>query len=239
MNCDTILLYWIHVRFQTSHKEHMVEQLSFVLDNIRENDKQPSHNQRQWSHSIALPYVAMDIAIEDGVDMLSLSLGLASLPFYEHPIALAEQNKAMLKSKNFLHSIMKHLKFGSAKERHNDEEEDVHRIAAQEQKTFPYEILVAVTKNFHPHHKLGEGGFGPVYKGKLDDGREIAVKKLSVRSNQGKKEFVTEAKLLARVQHRNVVNLLGFCAHGSEKLLVYEYVPHESLDKFLFSKCFL
>lgn len=76
-------------------------------------------------------------------------------------------------------------------------------------------------------------------QGKLEDGREIAVKKLSQSSNQGKKEFMNEAKLLARVQHRNVVNLLGYCAHGVEKLLVYEYVANESLDKLLFSKYWL
>lgn len=62
------------------------------------------------------------------------------------------------------------------------------------------------------------------------------MKKLSHSSNQGKKEFMNEAKLLARVQHRNIVNLLGYCVHGVEKLLVYEYVSHESLDKLLFSK---
>lgn len=62
------------------------------------------------------------------------------------------------------------------------------------------------------------------------------MKKLSQYSNQGKKEFENEAKLLARVQHRNVVNLLGYCIHGNEKLLVYEYVANQSLDKFLFSK---
>lgn len=70
----------------------------------------------------------------------------------------------------------------------------------------------------------------------MEDGREIAVKKLSQNSNQGKKEFENEAKLLARVQHRNVVNLLGYCTRGAEKLLVYEYISNESLDKFLFSK---
>ncbi|KAK4430756.1 putative LRR receptor-like serine/threonine-protein kinase [Sesamum alatum] len=90
------------------------------------------------------------------------------------------------------------------------------------------------TKNFDPTLKLGEGGFGPVYKGKLDDGREIAVKKLSQGSAQGKKEFQSETKLLARVQHRNVVKLLGYCVHGAEKLLVYQYVANESLDKLLF-----
>ncbi|KAL9328948.1 hypothetical protein ACSQ67_003951 [Phaseolus vulgaris] len=118
--------------------------------------------------------------------------------------------------------------------RERNDEADIQKMAAQEQKIFPYETLVAVTKNFSAIHKLGEGGFGPVYKGKLNDGREIAVKKLSHTSNQGKKEFMNEAKLLARVQHRNVVNLVGYCVHGNEKLLVYEYVAHESLDKFLF-----
>lgn len=73
-------------------------------------------------------------------------------------------------------------------------------------------------------------------KGKLDDGREVAVKKLSQSSLQGKKEFQSESKLLARVQHRNVVSLLGYCVHGAEKLLVYQYVVNESLDKLLFSK---
>lgn len=138
----------------------------------------------------------------------------------------------MNKSKNFLQNIMKPFRSHSTKE--GQSEKELEQIAAQEQKVFAFEILVAATKDFHPTHKLGEGGFGPVYKGKLNDGRDIAVKRLSHTSNQGKKEFMNEAKLLARVQHRNVVNLLGYCAHGSEKLLVYEYVPHESLDKLLF-----
>ena len=62
------------------------------------------------------------------------------------------------------------------------------------------------------------------------------MKKLSQASRQGKNEFVNEAKLLAKVQHRNVVNLWGYCTHGDDKLLVYEYVANESLDKVLFSK---
>ncbi|PSR88139.1 Cysteine-rich receptor-like protein kinase [Actinidia chinensis var. chinensis] len=118
--------------------------------------------------------------------------------------------------------------------REGNNEEELGRIAAQGQKRFSLETLVSATQNFHPSHKLGEGGFGPVYKGKLDDGREIAVKKLSKSSGQGKKEFMNEAKVLARMQHRNVVNLFGYCAHGEEKLLVYEYVANESLDKHLF-----
>lgn len=65
------------------------------------------------------------------------------------------------------------------------------------------------------------------------------MKRLSQRSAQGKKEFLNEAKLLSRVQHKNVVNLLGYCVHDTEKLLVYEYVANQSLDKLLFSKFFL
>ncbi|KAL3578353.1 hypothetical protein D5086_019857 [Populus alba] len=137
----------------------------------------------------------------------------------------------MTKLKNCLKSLLKPFKF---KSKEGLGEEDMETIAAREQKQFSFDTLVSATKDFHPTHKLGEGGFGPVYKGKLDDGREIAVKKLSHSSNQGKKEFTNEAKLLSRVQHRNVVNLLGYCAHGVEKLLVYEYVAHESLDKLLF-----
>ncbi|KAF1868092.1 hypothetical protein Lal_00034034 [Lupinus albus] len=108
----------------------------------------------------------------------------------------------MDKPHNFLRSLINHFKIGSTEEQNN--EGDLQRMASQEQKIFAYETLVAATKNFNLINKLGEGGFGPVYKGKLNDGREIAVKKLSHTSNQGKKEFKNEAKLLARVQHRNV-----------------------------------
>ncbi|KAK1380627.1 cysteine-rich receptor-like protein kinase 25 [Heracleum sosnowskyi] len=134
--------------------------------------------------------------------------------------------------KNILQAFTKHFRFHSKKDEQGDEME---KIAAQEQKVFAFETLVSATKDFHPDNKLGQGGFGPVFKGKLNDGRIIAVKKLSQNSGQGKKEFMNEAKLLSRVQHRNVVNLLGYCSHEEEKLLVYEYVANESLDKFLFN----
>lgn len=97
---------------------------------------------------------------------------------------------------------------------------------------FTMEALVAATNNFHIDNKIGEGGFGPVYKGTTQDGKQIAVKKLSSKSSQGRKEFMNE-KLLAKIQHRNLVNLLGCCAEGSEKFLVYEYLPNKSLDKWL------
>eukprot|EP01018_Ginkgo_biloba_P036401 Gb_35263 [translate_table: standard] len=90
------------------------------------------------------------------------------------------------------------------------------------------------TDNFNKNNKLGEGGFGPVYKGRISDGTEVAVKMLSVRSMQGKREFMNEVKLVAKIQHRNLVRLLGCCSEGPEKLLVYEYLPNKSLDTFLF-----
>ncbi|RWW18481.1 hypothetical protein GW17_00017530, partial [Ensete ventricosum] len=111
---------------------------------------------------------------------------------------------------------------------------ELEAIAAKEQKAFRYEALAAATHNFDPKQKLGEGGFGSVFKGRLEDGREVAVKRLGWASRQGVREFMNEALLLSRVQHKNLVNLHGYCAHANEKLLVYEYVPNESLDKLLF-----
>ncbi|KAJ8640316.1 hypothetical protein MRB53_017010 [Persea americana] len=144
-----------------------------------------------------------------------------------------------MKSGKFIETLAKSLasrlqKALSSSSSSDQQEEVLHEITAQEQKQFPFEILRAATRDFHPKLKLGEGGFGPVYKGKLEDGREIAVKKLCRGSKQGRREFANEARLLSRVQHKNVVNLLGYCAHGTEKLLVYEYVANESLDKLLF-----
>lgn len=120
--------------------------------------------------------------------------------------------------------------------RDREEEADLEAIAAREQRGFKYETLAAATRGFSEKNRLGQGGFGPVYRGRLEDGRDVAVKRLGAGSRQGTREFRNEATLLSRVQHRNVVNLIGYCARGAEdKLLVYEYVPNESLDKILFS----
>ncbi|VAH29318.1 unnamed protein product [Triticum turgidum subsp. durum] len=94
--------------------------------------------------------------------------------------------------------------------------------------------LRAATDNFAESNKLGEGGFGAVYKGVLSEGEEIAVKRLSQSSTQGIEELKTELVLVAKLQHKNLVRLLGVCLEGQEKLLVYEYMPNRSLDTVLF-----
>ncbi|KAI3510085.1 hypothetical protein L1887_25612 [Cichorium endivia] len=99
---------------------------------------------------------------------------------------------------------------------------------------FGYGDLRNVTDDFSPANKLGEGGFGPVYKGTLEDGRVIAVKQLSISSHQGKSQFVAEIATVSAVQHRNLVKLYGCCIDGERRLLVYEYLENKSLDQALF-----
>ncbi|XP_020867918.1 probable LRR receptor-like serine/threonine-protein kinase At1g56130 [Arabidopsis lyrata subsp. lyrata] len=100
--------------------------------------------------------------------------------------------------------------------------------------TFTYSELKNATQDFDPSNKLGEGGFGAVYKGNLNDGREVAVKQLSIGSRQGKGQFVAEIIAISSVLHRNLVKLYGCCFEGDHRLLVYEYLPNGSLDQALF-----
>ena len=132
---------------------------------------------------------------------------------------------------------------------------------------FSLVTIATATDNFSSNNKLGEGGFGLVYKvtlqhafikitkkqflpystsikkkllaylkfqGTLLDGKEIAVKRLSWNSGQGLNEFKNEVILIAKLQHRNLVRLLGYCIEGDEKILIYEYMHNGSLDSFIF-----
>ncbi|XP_065626477.1 G-type lectin S-receptor-like serine/threonine-protein kinase B120 [Quercus suber] len=101
-------------------------------------------------------------------------------------------------------------------------------------KVFSFACIATATNNFSAESKLGEGGFGPVYKGVLPEGREIAAKRLSRNSGQGLVEFKNELILIAKLQHMNLVRLLRCCFQGEEKMLIYEFMPNKSLDSFLF-----
>ncbi|XP_013718529.1 cysteine-rich receptor-like protein kinase 41 [Brassica napus] len=97
-----------------------------------------------------------------------------------------------------------------------------------------FETIRVATNDFSSGNQLGEGGFGAVYKGVLDSGEEIAVKRLSLESGQGDHEFINEVSLVAKLQHRNLVRLLGFCLDGQERLLIYEFFKNTSLDNYIF-----
>ncbi|XP_072951642.1 proline-rich receptor-like protein kinase PERK1 [Typha angustifolia] len=97
---------------------------------------------------------------------------------------------------------------------------------------YTYEELAAASNGFSDANLLGQGGFGQVYRGTLN-GTEVAIKKLSVGSRQGDREFRTEIEVISRVHHRNLVSLVGYCIHGDQRLLVYEFVPNKTLESHL------
>ncbi|RLM53038.1 hypothetical protein C2845_PMPSC006813 [Panicum miliaceum] len=132
---------------------------------------------------------------------------------------LSQQNSAML-------DISQSIRF---------DDDEVEDGKSHELKVYSLERIKAATCNFSDSNKLGEGGFGPVYLGTLPGGEEVAVKRLCRNSGQGLEEFKNEVILIAKLQHRNLVRLLGCCLQREEKILVYEYMPNKSLDAFLFN----
>ncbi|KAG6688275.1 hypothetical protein I3842_11G116000 [Carya illinoinensis] len=135
-----------------------------------------------------------------------------------------------------LYIKMASSELGMAKRRH---EKDCENEGLKEDMELPIIDLTAIvnaTNNFSSNKKLGEGGFGPVYKGTLPEGQVIAVKRLSTNSGQGPIEFINEVKLIAKLQHRNLVKLLGCCTEENEKILIYEYMPNKSLESFIFDQ---
>lgn len=101
-------------------------------------------------------------------------------------------------------------------------------------KNFSFNELKLATNNFHQVNKIGRGGFGTVYKGTLKKGKEIAVKTLAAESRQGLREFLTEIETISNVKHPNLVEIIGCCADGNNRILVYEYLENRSLDRVLF-----
>ncbi|KAG4381755.1 hypothetical protein GLYMA_15G213600v4 [Glycine max] len=106
----------------------------------------------------------------------------------------------------------------------------------QDLKVFSYTSVLLASNDFSTENKLGQGGFGPVYKGIQPNGQEVAIKRLSKTSSQGTAEFKNELMLIGELQHMNLVQLLGYCIHGEERILIYEYMHNKSLDFYLFGK---
>ncbi|CAA7037146.1 unnamed protein product [Microthlaspi erraticum] len=107
-------------------------------------------------------------------------------------------------------------------------------VTAVRIRKYSFETIKTATDTFSESNKLGGGGFGEVFKGVLPDKREVAVKMLFRRSTQGEKEFKNEVVVVARLQHKNLVRIIGFSVKGDEKILVYEFLPNKSLNFFLF-----
>ncbi|KAJ0809611.1 putative protein kinase RLK-Pelle-DLSV family [Helianthus annuus] len=101
---------------------------------------------------------------------------------------------------------------------------------------YDLETILLACNNFSERNKIGQGGFGSVYKGEFANGQEIAVKRLVEKSTQGVEELKNEIILIAKLQHRNLVKLLGCCIEGEETMLVYEYLPNKSLNNFIYDK---
>ncbi|KAL4628571.1 hypothetical protein ACB092_05G249000 [Castanea dentata] len=128
--------------------------------------------------------------------------------------------------------ICVYLRVSSPREKAAENIDD--EIPSVESLQFNFSTISAATDDFSEANKLGQGGFGAVYKGTLYNGQDVAVKRLSASSRQGDLEFKNEVLLVAKLQHRNLVRLLGFCMERNERLLIYEFVPNTSLDHFLF-----
>ncbi|KAM4101961.1 hypothetical protein ACB094_05G186000 [Castanea mollissima] len=126
------------------------------------------------------------------------------------------------------------------KRRPTKKEENIDdEIGSVESLQFDFDTIRVATDDFSEANKLGQGGFGAVYKGMLYNGQVITIKRLSTNSGQGDLEFKNEVLLVAKLQHRNLVRLMGFCMERNERLLMYEFVSNTSLDHFLFADIWL
>lgn len=123
---------------------------------------------------------------------------------------------------------------GEEEEEEEEEAKDLNEMEDVELLQLDFGTVRAATGNFSEDNKLGQGGFGAVYKGTLTSGQDIAVKRLSRTSGQGEIEFKNEVMLVAKLQHRNLVRLLGFCYEKEERILVYEFLPNSSLNNLIF-----
>ncbi|KAL4639022.1 hypothetical protein ACB092_03G188200 [Castanea dentata] len=129
--------------------------------------------------------------------------------------------------------IWKH-RYIQKKRRGSNDTEKLVKTLNDSSLNFKYSTLEKATGSFHNANKLGHGGFGTVYKGVLPDGREIAVKRLFFNNRHRAGDFYNEVNIISSVEHKNLVRLLGCSCSGPESLLVYEFLPNKSLDRFIF-----
>ncbi|BAT99504.1 Cysteine-rich receptor-like protein [Vigna angularis] len=122
------------------------------------------------------------------------------------------------------------------KRRGSNDAEKLAKSLQNKSLNFKYSTLDKATESFHENNKLGQGGFGTVYKGVLADGREIAIKRLYFNNRHRAADFYNEVNIISSVEHKNLVRLLGCSCSGPESLLVYEFLPNKSLDRFIFDK---
>ncbi|XP_037484668.1 cysteine-rich receptor-like protein kinase 6 isoform X3 [Triticum dicoccoides] len=134
----------------------------------------------------------------------------------------------------FVLSVFAFVRFKRRTTKHSEDDHPFKKIVGAQCMIFDLSALQEATESFSEKNKLGEGGFGIVYKGILADGQEIAVKKLLGGTGSGLHQLQNEVQLLAELQHKNLVRLQGFCSHRDDTLLVYEYIKNGSLDNFLF-----
>ncbi|KAL6609738.1 hypothetical protein ACP70R_039707 [Stipagrostis hirtigluma subsp. patula] len=166
------------------------------------------------------------VAGSDGTNHWVRTALLASIPIAATLLLLLLGATAYLCMRN--RKQHKHVKVAFAKQGNEVD------MRSSDPLLYDLSTLRAATDNFSKNNKLGEGGFGPVYKGTLPNGQEIAVKRLSATSQQGQLEMKNEIVLVAKLQHRNLVRLLGCCIDKDEMILVYEFLPSKSLDKIIF-----
>ncbi|KAJ0248197.1 Serine-threonine/tyrosine-protein kinase [Hirschfeldia incana] len=174
------------------------------------------------------------------IDTVRYSTGAESLSIRLASSELVESRTTMIIAVSICLSIFVVLVFASFMYwRYRAKQKDSWKNGLEQEEIsgltfFDMNALRAATNNFNVSNKLGQGGFGPVYKGITEDKKEIAVKRLSSSSGQGTEEFMNEIKLISKLQHRNLVRLLGCCIDGEEKLLIYEFMVNRSLDAFIF-----
>ncbi|KAI5660905.1 hypothetical protein M9H77_20228 [Catharanthus roseus] len=115
-----------------------------------------------------------------------------------------------------------------------DRNKENHAQKGNVARSFTFKELATATQNFREANLIGEGGFGCVYKGRLESGIIVAIKQLNLEGLQGNQEFIVEVLMLSLLHHPNLVNLIGYCTDGDQRLLVYEYMPLGSLENHLF-----